>query len=283
MNVHKKPQLKGRAVAYLSLCQGNHVAAAIFDWVLTYSEIEYRLRYREPFYVYVESVGGPLGNPTPFQEYLGYKVEVDANLVVTLQDIRDVVTPQLILPALVTDQELFHALDFLREENLVYWSTYYEDEETRSPETDLLVHPLYLDYIDDKLALLHYGHRVTEEKPLYDVTKERRVVREQRSRAGRIGQAASLTFEEWVETLVYFGGKCAFFSDHPYEVLEHFIPVSYGGGTTAFNCIPACRRCNATKNDRLPVDLHETRLGATLPRIQAYLDQRREQWLSKHG
>ena len=81
---------------------------------------------------------------------------------------------------------------------------------------------------------------------------------------------------------MYFNGRCAFSADHSYEVLEHFIPVNYGGGTTMFNCIPACQSCNAIKADRLPVDLHLTRLGEALPRIQEYLDRQREQWLRKH-
>jgi 5-methylcytosine-specific restriction endonuclease McrA len=118
---------------------------------------------------------------------------------------------------------------------------------------------------------------------MIDLTRERRIVRKQCSRAGRIGQAASLTLEEWIETVTYFCGRCAFYSDHPYEVLEHFMPIIYGGGTTVFNCIPACRSCNAIKNDRLPDDLRQTRLGSTLSRIQTYLDQRREQWINQHG
>lgn len=39
MGVPNKPQLRTKAVVYVQLCQGNHVAAAIFDWVLTYTEV----------------------------------------------------------------------------------------------------------------------------------------------------------------------------------------------------------------------------------------------------
>ncbi len=51
MNTQQKPQLSSKAIVYVPLCQGNHIAAAVFDWVLTYTEIETRLRYHEPFYV----------------------------------------------------------------------------------------------------------------------------------------------------------------------------------------------------------------------------------------
>ena len=72
MAAKTKPQLKSRALVYVPLCQGNHVAAALLDWVLTFSEIEVRLRYKEPFYVYVESAYGPLGDPGPFLEYFAH-------------------------------------------------------------------------------------------------------------------------------------------------------------------------------------------------------------------
>lgn len=280
MATMKKPLLKSRAIVYVPLCQGNHVAAALFDWVLTYTEIESRLRYLEPFYPYVESAGGPLANPGPFEKYFGYQVEVDANLLVNLSDLRAMVTPQLLPPGLVTDEELREALNFLQEARLVHWFIY-GGEDSITSDTMLAIGSLFFEFVDEPLATLYYGHRVTDTVPLFDITRERRIVREQRSRAARIGQAASLTFEEWIETVTHFQGHCAFSSDHPYEVLEHFIPVTYGGGTTIFNCIPACQRCNAIKADRLPADLRETRLGEALPRIQEYLDQRREHWLRK--
>lgn len=275
-----KPRLKSRALVYVPLCQGNHVAAALLDWIVAFSKIENSVQYKEPFYVYVESAYGPLGDPGPFKEYFGYKTGVDGNLEADLALLRAVVVPQLLPPATVTDEELWEALDLLEERCHVSWHLYSDE---RTPDAFIDIGSLFLNYFDNAVASFHYGYRIGEEEPLYNATRERRIVREQKSRAARIGQSASLTFEEWIETLLYFNGRCAFFADHPYEVLEHFIPVNCGGGTTVFNCIPACQACNAVKADRLPVDLGGARLREALPRIQAYLDERRELWLRKHS
>lgn len=281
METQKDPQLCTKAIVYVPLCQGNHIAAALFDWVLTYTEIERRLRYHEPFYVYVETCGGPLADPNPFEQCLGYEVDVDANLMVTIADLQNLVTPQMVPPAVITSREICHALDLLRRQRLLSWHPL--GENTRTPDTQLYISTIYEPHIDEALVALYQGRRTNGTEAQFDLARERRIVREQCSRAGRIGQAASLTLEEWLETLTHFQGRCAFQANHPYDVLEHFIPVVYGGGTTVFNCIPACRSCNAVKNDRLPDDLRHTRLGPVLSQIQAYLDRCRDQWLNKQG
>jgi 5-methylcytosine-specific restriction endonuclease McrA len=48
--------------------------------------------------------------------------------------------------------------------------------------------------------------------------------------------------------------KCAYCGVRPYRVLEHFIPIGLGGGTTADNVLPACSRCNSTKSLYHPQD-----------------------------
>jgi hypothetical protein len=231
MRIPNQPRLGTKAVVYVQLCRGSHIAAALFDWILTYTEIDERLRYHEPFYVYVESAYGHLADPGPFQNCFGYTVDVDACLEVTLSDMRAIVIPQLLPPAEITDQALFEALELLRNIHLVSWHCYGEGERSLS-ELLFSIGTLFLPQIHEALTTLYYGHQVTGAGLQVDLTRERRIVREQCSRAGRIGQAASLTLEEWRETITYFNGKCAFFPEHPYEVLEHFIPVVYGGGTT---------------------------------------------------
>lgn len=250
---------------------------------LSFTEVESRLRYREPFYPYVESAGGPLANPGPFEKYFGYRVEVDANLLATLSDLRAIVAPQLLPPGLITDEELIEALHFLRESRLVNWFVSSGEEDAILLDTTLAIPSLFFEYVDEPLVALYYGHHVTDPLPLFDLARERRIVREQCSRARRIGQAASLTIEEWIKTLTHFQGRCAFSPEHAYEILEHFTPVVYGGGTTVFNCVPSCRGCNAVKADRLPVDLRKKLLGEAISRIQEYLDQQREQWIQKHS
>jgi len=70
-------------------------------------------------------------------------------------------------------------------------------------------------------------------------------------RAKAAGVPATLTLGEWVETLKRFNFRCAY-CEGQYEVLEHINPISRGGGTTAENCVPACRTCNSTKGTKQP-------------------------------
>jgi len=116
---------------------------------------------------------------------------------------------------------------------------------------------------------------------------ERKVVRTHLTRAKQAGTLATLTLAEWAQTLQDFHGRCGYCQEHPYEVLEHFIPITHGGGTTADNCLPACNACNLSKHDYHPVAwLEDTRddllLGgrfgmikrADLERVQSYLATR---------
>jgi 5-methylcytosine-specific restriction endonuclease McrA len=70
----------------------------------------------------------------------------------------------------------------------------------------------------------------------------------QRRRAVLAGLESTLTAEQWLSTLEYFGQACAYClrTDVPLE-MDHIIPVSKGGGTTQENVIPACREHNARK------------------------------------
>ncbi len=72
------------------------------------------------------------------------------------------------------------------------------------------------------------------------------------TRAKKAGTPATLTLKEWVATVKYFDNKCAYCRTRPTEVLEHFLPIILGGGTTANNCIPACESCNSKKGSSHP-------------------------------
>ena len=67
-------------------------------------------------------------------------------------------------------------------------------------------------------------------------------------RAQKAGLPATLTIEEWDLTLDRFDRSCAY-CGAPWVVLEHAQPIALGGGTTADNCLPACRVCNTRKRD----------------------------------
>jgi len=81
--------------------------------------------------------------------------------------------------------------------------------------------------------------------------REEKRVRDQRARAERLQLPATLTTDEWMQTLHRHGWACAY-CNGPFEVMEHLVPLAEGGGTTAQNCVPACQTCNAFKADQHP-------------------------------
>lgn len=67
-------------------------------------------------------------------------------------------------------------------------------------------------------------------------------------RAEQIGAPATLTIKQWLVILDHFNWKCAYCLIRDFEVLEHVVSVTNGGGTTAQNCAPACLACNTQKD-----------------------------------
>jgi 5-methylcytosine-specific restriction endonuclease McrA len=82
--------------------------------------------------------------------------------------------------------------------------------------------------------------------------QEAQRVRAQNYLARRSGLEASLTLGEWISTLKSYQYMCAYCQDKPYRVLEHFIPMVKGGGTTKENCLPSCQSCNVKKGNEHP-------------------------------
>jgi 5-methylcytosine-specific restriction endonuclease McrA len=91
-------------------------------------------------------------------------------------------------------------------------------------------------------------------------------------RAEKAGLPATLTSQQWLATLNEFSWKCAYCQLRPYYVLEHFIPINLGGGTTSDNVLPSCRSCNCLKSFYHP---EQTFQSDTLNRLTLYLQTRR--------
>jgi len=72
----------------------------------------------------------------------------------------------------------------------------------------------------------------------------------QRRRARIAAALATLTAEQWAAILELYEGKCAYCGKPGKMTMDHVIPVSRGGGTTADNVVPACQSCNSSKNAR---------------------------------
>jgi 5-methylcytosine-specific restriction endonuclease McrA len=97
-------------------------------------------------------------------------------------------------------------------------------------------------------------------------------VRSHLGRARELGLPATLTFVAWLETLAHFAGCCAYCAAAPFTDLDHFVPLSAGGGTTADNCVPSCARCNSLKGASVPCDAGAGSLSAeAIARVAAYL------------
>jgi len=91
----------------------------------------------------------------------------------------------------------------------------------------------------------------------------------------RANLPATLTVDEWYQTLYHFEVMCAYCQIRPYQTLEHFIPVKLGGGTTQGNCVPSCYGCNNLKEKLHPSDLltHHSFPKESVHRVSSYLSQ----------
>jgi hypothetical protein len=80
-----------------------------------------------------------------------------------------------------------------------------------------------------------------------DWDKERPRINKQLKQAHMRGLAATLTLEDWADTLAYFKWKCAYCASSPVERLDYLVSLQLRGGVTTDNCIPACRACKSAK------------------------------------
>lgn len=101
-------------------------------------------------------------------------------------------------------------------------------------------------------------------------SREAKRVKYHLARAKKLALPASLTLDQWIDTLEYFNWKCAYCHQGEYEVFEHFMPLFQGGGTTFNNCVPSCTRCNIKKSDLHP-DVFQEKMGDAIQHIQNYL------------
>lgn len=120
-------------------------------------------------------------------------------------------------------------------------------------------------------------------EPSNEVIRRRREVKTVQHHvyvAKRNGLPASLTLDQWLATLKHFHYLCAYCQRSPYEVLEHYIPIIQNGGTTVYNCVPACEACNLRKTDYYPDDVPaEFNMAKGIIRVKTYLQDKQEQYI----
>ena len=68
------------------------------------------------------------------------------------------------------------------------------------------------------------------------------------------GLVYTFTPNHWQQCLTHFNHQCAYCGSTESLEQEHVIPVSRGGQYTPDNIIPACRSCNASKNNKIMQD-----------------------------
>lgn len=81
----------------------------------------------------------------------------------------------------------------------------------------------------------------------WDKQREYRRVYGANRTAKRASMPATLLLDEWQRELDFWKYSCAYCLRRGFDCLEHVIPVSKGGATSAANVVPACRGCNHAK------------------------------------
>lgn len=91
------------------------------------------------------------------------------------------------------------------------------------------------------------------------------------SRARVLNLPATLAIAQWRQTLKHFQYRCAYCGGK-HQCLEHYIPLSLGGGTTWNNCLPACQKCNHRKKNKAPVAFQHLFSSENLEQINAFFE-----------
>jgi 5-methylcytosine-specific restriction endonuclease McrA len=77
-------------------------------------------------------------------------------------------------------------------------------------------------------------------------------LRSAKSRSRKYRTHYDIELLDWMETLVHFGGRCAYCGAGNGTTLDHYIPLERGGETVIVNLLPACPKCNSRKGSLYP-------------------------------
>jgi len=89
--------------------------------------------------------------------------------------------------------------------------------------------------------------RVVQDGCEIDIDKENWRVKSNNMRALVRGQVADLSLDQWMGILDRFSKRCAY-CGNPFQELDHITAITDGGGTTQYNVVPSCKKCNRDKN-----------------------------------
>ena len=142
-----------------------------------------------------------------------------------------------------------------------YNTEYYERNKDVIKENSRIYHSQYRDvilkkkrdyYKSNKAEIYEAKKRsIKRNKIHYKILDAKHAhIRRQNKKVG----VCTLKSTEWTRTLKYFNHQCAYCGSAEYLEQDHVIPVSRGGHYTPDNIIPACRSCNASKNNKIMQD-----------------------------
>jgi len=98
-----------------------------------------------------------------------------------------------------------------------------------------------------------YKDILSQKKKEYYKTEKAKTLKKQadkRRENAKKKVVSTLTIQEWEDILKSFNYSCAYCGLQSGKLTQdHFVPVSEGGEYTINNIIPACARCNSSKNN----------------------------------
>lgn len=126
--------------------------------------------------------------------------------------------------------------------------------------------------IKERRRIYNEGHK--EVKRLWQQNNKDKVnIQKQARRASKKELPNTLNEKQWNMIKEKFNNKCCYCGEETPLEQEHFIPISKGGEYTVNNIIPACKRCNCSKNNSDFVKWYIK---------QKFYSKKREQLIFKH-
>lgn len=136
----------------------------------------------------------------------------------------------------------------------------------------------------------YYDTHIEEKKQyaaLYRAANsDKRALLEQKRRSAKNNLPSNYTTAEWDACKAYFGDRCAYCGQMTSLTQDHVVPISKGGGYISGNIIPACLRCNSSKQDKLISEWYSKQKYYAKKRekaIQNYLVTQNQNIRSEYG
>lgn len=122
----------------------------------------------------------------------------------------------------------------------------------------------------EKIAVRQRAYSLTHKRRDPERRRYMTGIRNNSKRAVKLGLPDELTFFDWVRIVAEYEHKCAYCGAGECLLdIDHVDPMGKGGPNTIANVAPACRICNAQKNNRSLEEFCELRrLDATAIRAR---------------